>query len=583
MTARPSTSTRSTGSIATALVLALGPLLWLCYAVQRASYAELGRDQGIFQGTAWAIAHGAVLYRDLREINGPLVHEIHLLARLFGGSDAHVLRSFDLAVSALVFAFFGAALPGATRAQPARQSGLERLAWAAAACVVLLSQYVAFYDYWQLTQRESFFNWFVLAGFACALRARTSATARRARAWLLLAGVVSATPWFGKPQCLLYTLVHVATFAWGAFSVRLAPRQRMLAFALGLVLGCALQVAFLVSCGGIPEFLRIYLVENPRYYFHIWPRFLEDIVTLEDHIEFFPLAIVLLLCTSSLVAMRQLGRNMLGMAAFPLLGMAFDILQRKGFLYHLHPVTAGTAALAVALTCHMASMAGDPEREPQRTWWPLLIAALIAYHSARALIAGPYLHARRARNEPWPDKTPAASLLANYNTRSFSAVGLAQAGAFLRRHTNPSDRIQMYGMDPYLLALAERHSATPYIYAIDLNPDAVLEGLRTEGSSQDAREAARALARTHVADFVTRVRRANPAAFVFFDRAPFQHPANGFDDFAAHIPELLPLLRARYREVAVFGLLHVYLRNDRSPGPDRTGSGRMTAPSAGSH
>jgi hypothetical protein len=590
MTVPPSARERGIASVTTALIVALGPLLWLCFAVQRASYAGLGRDQGIFQGTAWAIAHGDLLYRDLREINGPLVHEIHLLARIFGGSDAHVLRTFDLTVSGLVFAFFGAALPGATQALPQRHRWLERLAWAAAACVVLLSQYVSFYNSWRLTQRESFFDWFVLVGFGGVLWARTSATTRSARGLLLLAGAASATLWFGKPQCALYTVLHVLVLTTGPEAGPLSIRRRLVAFAGGLAIGCTVQVLFLAFYAGIPEFLRIYFVENPRYYRYIWPRFLDEIVALEGHTAFYPLAIVLSLFTAGLVAMRQLGRHMLGLAAFPILGIGLDILQRKAFAYHLHPVTAGAATLAVALACHLATTLTTVEFGPRAAWWPLLLAASIAYYAAQSLVSSPHLQASWAVTE---GSTASARLspayLKHYDTGTFASSALVEVATFLKQHTLPSDRIQLYGMDPYLLALAQRHSATPYIYGIDLNPDAVLAGIAAAHGSSEALEAARAIARRNVADFVVRISRQNPAAFVFFDHAPFMHPKSGFDEFVAHVPALGMLFAAQYRAAPAFGLLHVYLRNDRWPQatarklrPGGAGRVRVSARRAGS-
>lgn len=569
MTVPPSARERGIASVTTALVIALGPLLWLGYAVRRASYAGLGRDQGIFQGTAWAIAHGDLLYRDLREINGPLVHEIHLLARLFGGADAHVLRSFDLCVSGLVFAFFGAALPGATQALPERRGLLERLAWAVAACVVLLSQYVSFYDSWYLTQRESFFDWFVLVGFGGVLWARTSATDRSARTFVVLAGAASATLWFGKPQCALYTLLHLLVLSSGPQAGPLALRRRLLWFAGGLALGCALQVAFLARYAGIPEFVRIYFIENPRYYRYIWPRFLDDIVALEAHSAFYPIAIVLSSLSWGLVVMRQLGRHMLGLAAFPLLGIALDILQRKAFTYHLHPVTAGAAMLAIALACHLATTLAPKEFGPRAAWWPLLLASSIAYYAAQSLVSSPHLQASWAVTDgSTASDRLSPRYLKHYDTKTFASAALVEVGRFLQQHTLASDRIQMYGMDPYLLALAQRHSATPYIYGIDLNPDAVVAGILASGGSAEAVLAARAIAQRNVSDLVARVQRANPAAFVFYDRAPFMHPKSGYDEFLTHVPALALLLPARYRALPAFGLLHVYMRTDRWPGKE---------------
>src|SRR5205823_1662866 len=100
------------------------------------------RDQGIFQYVAWAVRNGAVDYRDVRDVNGPLTHLVHMVFLALGAADEHRFRSLDLLVTGLGFAFVGACLPGiAARAQP---TWLHRGAWAFAAWVVLSGQYLMY-------------------------------------------------------------------------------------------------------------------------------------------------------------------------------------------------------------------------------------------------------------------------------------------------------------------------------------------------------------------------------------------------------------------------------------------------------
>src|SRR5258707_273056 len=122
-------------TLVTPLALALPPLFWVADATRRASLTTLGRDQGIFQYIAWALRRGAIDYRDVRDVNGPLTHLVHVVFLALGGADEHRFRVLDLAVTGATFAFVGACLPG-LRSQ--RSPGaLERIAWALAAWVVL--------------------------------------------------------------------------------------------------------------------------------------------------------------------------------------------------------------------------------------------------------------------------------------------------------------------------------------------------------------------------------------------------------------------------------------------------------------
>src|SRR5437588_10173974 len=79
-----------------ALVLMVPLLPMTMDATERASLTTLGRDQGIFQYVGWALLRGEVDYRDVRDVNGPLTHLVHMVLQLLGGRDEHRLRVLDL-------------------------------------------------------------------------------------------------------------------------------------------------------------------------------------------------------------------------------------------------------------------------------------------------------------------------------------------------------------------------------------------------------------------------------------------------------------------------------------------------------
>ena len=208
---------RAVRSLLVPLVVGLPPLFWVVDATQRASLTPLGRDQGIFQYIAWVIGRGAVDYRDVRDVNGPLTHLVHMALLALGGKDEHRFRVLDLAVTGVTFAVAGACLPGLrSRRAP---SILERAAWALAGWVVLSGQYLL-YDYWHTAQRESFFDWFLLPSLSLQLVALApwfggaAGAGRRKRFALLgVVGALSVVPWFGKPTYVLFTLVQLLAIA----------------------------------------------------------------------------------------------------------------------------------------------------------------------------------------------------------------------------------------------------------------------------------------------------------------------------------------------------------------------------------
>ena len=94
------------------VLLALVPLFWVADATHRSSLTTLGRDQGIFQYIAWAVRHGDVDYRDVRDVNGPLTHLIHGVFLVLGGGDEHRFHVLELWATAVSFALVGACIPG---------------------------------------------------------------------------------------------------------------------------------------------------------------------------------------------------------------------------------------------------------------------------------------------------------------------------------------------------------------------------------------------------------------------------------------------------------------------------------------
>jgi hypothetical protein len=554
---------------------ALPPLLWVSDATRRASLTPLGRDQGIFQYVAWAVGQGQVDYRDVRDVNGPLAHLVHLAFLAFGGADEHRFRVLDLIVSGVVFAIVGACLPG-LRAR--RTAGVERVVWASAAWVVMSGQYLL-YKYWDLAQRESFFDWFLLASAALQLVAQAPPPASspgRRTPLLALAGTLSVVPWFGKPTYALFTgaqlIALLADDALDTFSLRSAPaksslrgRWRALAvFCAGGALGAISQLASLLLYGDASAFARIQWVDVSAMYRFIWPRAAMDIFSnpwcATQAIFALAGAVVIL----ALVMLGEMPRRIVGIALLPVCGLGSVVAQAKGFPYHFHPVTAGVHLQWLVFLAWLAERARVARRDRALVrLLPLAAAVTVALRVATSMEDSPHV---RAAWLLWGARTPEERTTSEYYSHfqevDYYPYELHQTAQYLRAHTQPGDRVQIYGMDPYVLFLAQRLGATPYIYAYDLNADAALAG-GTGGHPDEGQTARiRSVRDAHEADLLRRISAQPPAAFVFFDGAPLLSRADAWDDFEEHCRGAAAWVRARYRETARFGHDRVWLRRD---------------------
>ncbi len=558
-----------------ALIVALPPLFWVVDGTKKASLAALGRDQGIFQYIAWALTQGAKDYRDVRDVNGPLTHLIHMLFLALGGRDEHRFRVLDLTVTGLSFAFVGACLPGIARRT--RVLWTERLGWAFAGWVVLSGQYLL-YIFWDLAQRESFFDWFMLSGIALQLVAQRQLAAkgpardlegqgraRGASALLAVASGLVVLPIFGKPTYVFF--VFAALVALLADDLALTRRRRMALFAIGGAAGALTQLAFLARYADVGAFFKIYLVDVPVMYRFIWPRTVAEILSLPGNAVVAALALVTSVVMLGLVYERQMPRRALGVALVPLCGLCSVVVQAKGFPYHFHPVTAGLHLQWLLIVVWLwEKQRGAPRERTLARLAPLLAASVLALRVAAEMPLSPHVQAIWiAEKGKLPEEREEHDFLVYFQTHDFFPWEMRQAAAYLRAHTAKSDRVQTYGMDPYLLFLAERLSATPYIYAYDLNADAALSGgqLR-DGLHPNGAEQARivALRDAHEADLLARLEREPPAAFVFLDKSPLITWQDAWVDFGEHASKAASWVRAHYRQTAVFGDDRVWLRRD---------------------
>jgi hypothetical protein len=117
-------------------------------------------------------------------------------------------------------------------------------------------------------------------------------------------------------------------------------------------------------------------------------------------------------------------------------------------------------------------------------------------------------------------------------------------------------------MDPYFLFLAQRQSATPYIYAYDLNADAALDGGWSNQPTELDAHRIRVARDAHEADMLARLKQAPPEAFVFFDHAPLITYQDAWEDFRHCCVESASWVASRYHPARSFGEIHVWLRDD---------------------
>jgi len=458
------------------------------HALYTLTFAILGRDQGIFQYVAWAMRHGERTYRDFHEINGPLPHAWHMLLQRFGGEDEHVFRTLDTLFLVLMYALASLTLPEWVGSRVPRAASATRAAWALAGIGALGAQY-ATYDWWHTSQREGFYSVLTFASLAFQAMAHAARRPQRALVWFFLTGIATSLTWFGKPPCVVFTFLQIAVLVLDRASVTLPLRRALSAAIAGALLVTAGMLAFELVYGDVLQGIHV-LSTVPLLHHTIWNKSLVDSYHAYGNAPRLDWAMGTTGAFVIAYFWLRLPRRTLLALVLPVGGFAVFALQGKGFPYHLHMLTLGTAVTQLVL---LAALARRAEHRTKLAWVVAVGAVALGFKCRDDA------HLSQSEKSDWSEvgATPAARTTRAYLERfpwgDFFPADMRDAAAFVRERTRPDDRVQTYGLDPYFLFLARRQSASPVIYDFELNVDAALEG----GSGAMPTEATRAALRAH--------------------------------------------------------------------------------------
>jgi hypothetical protein len=559
---------------AVALTLALPALYFVLRTAWFAAHEPFGRDQGIFQYVAYALSRGQRDYVDLHDMNGPLVHAIHLVLYALAGDDELRIRAIDTVVSGFVFLGVGMALPGigGRAGAPTQVTFAARAAWGLAAFVGLFAHYFL-YKWWDRTQRESFYLLFFLASLSLQLLAHTPGGADpRRRRWLLgAAGALSILPAFGKPTCLVFTMAQVAGLL-ADDEMPLRRRARIVPFAAGALIGSLPMLAWIWAYAD-PRAMVSVILDDARLYRHIWHKSMSESYVAWGNAPLLNYGLATACALVPLMALKVVPRRVWPAAFFLFAALAVFVVQGKGFPYHVQAITCASHLVWLMMLAVVAER-GVSTRRRSLVALAAAAAAFLSWHFVQDVTL---CETMRERGRWYADSvTPEGRrqrLPRDFVYRDFSPWDLRRAGWFIKAVTDPADRVQTYAMDPYVLFFAERLSATPFLYNFEIDVDAALAGGSGGTPSEPERRWILEWGGKNAALLAQKVMADPPGAFVLIDDQPFSYAADAEADFRIHCPQAYDWMVANYTRVRRFGAVRVWLRNDRlgRVAPERSG------------
>ena len=381
------------------VILIAGSLQW-----------PMPNDAGVFHFAASQFLQGAVPYRDLVEMNQPLIYWLHEGILLLGGAGDATFRIFDLLCTALVaisvFVFCASA---------GTFAGLIGAAF-------LVMMHLTF-GMGSAGQRDFFMLIPLLA--AAVISVRSAEAGKRAGLTFLLSGALIGVACLIKPTAALAAIIPFA--AAGRLRVR-----DVAFFAVGGLLIATPAAIQLLTNGGLQALLAIWsehgLIYSQLEAQPVWKLAL-TLLSWCLRLSGFVLA-------AAIAFKFQANPRMRAALALAVFGAAHILVQRKGYYYHAYPLICGIV---------LAGTIGLPRLQKSAAFaCILMISAFTAWRAAPPIVHG------LARSE-------------NENT-SLATAAMERA---LSQHFARGSKVQVLDSDSGgFLAMARvgMKQATPHIY-----------------------------------------------------------------------------------------------------------------------
>jgi len=515
-------------AVAAGLVLLFGILAWIRGA------EPLGVDQGLFACFGRWVPEGWLPYRDIWDSKPPLILYTYPLAFTLLGRSVAALWAFEslwLLATALVVA------------RAARRAlGLAE-AWIAPVLLVVATWAPGLGAYEARAQAEEFLAVFLLGAFVLLLPRGDGEEGSPRPGRVLLAGLLTG----------IATLYKVpAAVALGAWAAGLVGRRTpgrtardLVLLGAGAALPWALAAGWFAANGSLHD-----MVEAAFLYNRVYARVLGEGLSLASIAGamvaqlFRALPMISLAGVVGLVAVVARRRRAAPfLAGWFLLASAAVVLERQLAGYHFLLVVPPLALLAA----HGLAMVGRTLGEPGRARGAAVLAAL-ALAAAAAWGGSAWFRAYRADALYRLGVLDDRAYLRGFYTSQFTALEQRALVDAVRRRSRPGEGILVWGLEPGVYFLADRHPTTRYPFHHLLLTEAPLSRA-FPGLGERRRR------------FLERLRRDPPAlVLVGRDDVSFFEPFDSMTQLL-RFEELRTWLFSGYRQVGRVGHFVLFERN----------------------
>jgi len=412
----------------------------------------LERDEGAYAYVARIWLQGGLPYRDVFDHKPPLIYLLYMPALLVGDPGPVAIRLWNSILFVLQLPLLYA---------------IGRKLWDQTGALLAVVMYAIIGSTFSLQalvlNTEQALVLPALIGLFALVHAVESERLRWAFLYGLALGLVSLI----KPTAVPFLVPLVLLGRAPGLPGRI---RRLLVAGSGLLLPFIPVVALWGWAGALDELGFALITYNRLYAAQTLGRW-----SIGEILQIFALISPLLICAiggGALGGFREIRRRQRLVVALWTLGfLAAALAGLRAYVHYYYPALHGLVLLAVGVVTTLHQPVGEPAPARSR----LAQAAAVALLLLVLLLPSVSNSMRQFRKSP----TDLAQALYGPEGRDYFAA-TEQVAAYIRAHTQPGDRIYVWGSEPAIYLLSERQASSRYIYTypLELVPDAEIELLR---------------------------------------------------------------------------------------------------------
>jgi 4-amino-4-deoxy-L-arabinose transferase-like glycosyltransferase len=422
-------------------------------------------DQGTFAYGGWAVLHGAKPYIDFWDIKPPNIFYTYAAAFALFGNSVRAIRLFDylnaLVTISLLF----------TLAFRLWKTATWRNLAAAIASLVFIIQYYIF-GHWDTAQTETYSLPLLIGAMLLVIPEKQSSLSIRS---VFAGALIGIAFYFKFPNALFGILIATALWSYSGKEHRI---KSLIYLCVGFIAAVGLESLYLAINGELLPLWQLTTSETASYVSSNYSGsfgFLQNLRTSAQALDLSCVIIGIVGWCYWLISRRHeekdaaaIRRSFLLLILGVVIALVAVQLQNKGYKYHYAILLPWADILIGAAFTHVVCAASKLIRFPR---WSITVAILLI------LLVSSF--AWTSRN-PLQDRTSELMNIASGNEPANGYIATDSISNYVIEHTQPSDKIFIFGFQPYVYWKSGRQPAAKFLNTIHFKPATVPKAERDE-------------------------------------------------------------------------------------------------------